>query len=109
MTLVRRKLARYWLVAERMGTGVHILGVITGTLVMALGSSLALNAAHITHTLYIPHLPVDMLAYGLHGFGAIPIYRHGEHLWNIFTMEEVVRHAAEIHEAEMALMQDLER
>jgi hypothetical protein len=109
MRLVRRKLTRYWLVAERMGTGVHVLGALTGMLVMALGSSIALNGHTIVHALGIWHLPVDMVAYGLHGFGAIPIYRHGEHLWNIFTLEEVVRHANEIHEAEVALMQDLER
>jgi len=65
----------------------HLLGIATGLSVMLLGSTMGINASEwiATMPVHVPHPLWDALAYGLHGFGCIPVLAHGERLWALFT------------------------
>jgi hypothetical protein len=98
---------RYWRAADRLGAWVHVLGIAGGFGLMALGSTLAVNAHELLSVVPIPHTLLDMVAYGLHGFGAIPVYKHGEHLWDLFTREEVEKHVEYLYAAEAAAQEEV--
>ncbi len=61
----------------------HMIGLLLGFLLMAIGSYMSTHhetlAPHVWHWLW------DCISYGLHGFGAIPIYGHTEALWEVFS------------------------
>lgn len=77
-----RRLPR-WCRAFRVTVHRHILGLVLGMLMMAVGSYMATH--HETLAPHVWHWCWDCLAYGLHGFGAIPIYGHAESLWEVFS------------------------
>jgi hypothetical protein len=65
----------------------HFIGLVAGLSVMLLGSTMGINAADWIASLpvHVPHPLWDALAYGLHGFGCIPVLAHGEKLWALFV------------------------
>lgn len=60
----------------------HLAGIGLGLSIMLTGSHMALHPWDgMAHVLW------DALAYGLHGFGSIPILKHAEPLWAIFAVK----------------------
>jgi hypothetical protein len=68
----------------------HYLGMGLGLVVTGTGSALALYADVLHNLTGVPHITLDMLAYGIHGFGLIPTYRHFEHVWDLFDAAEEI-------------------
>jgi hypothetical protein len=66
----------------------HLFGVSLGISLMLMGSALALQSHRICEVLHVPHLIVDATAYFVHGFGCIPVLKHIEPLWYIFSSAE---------------------
>lgn len=58
----------------------HILGTSLGVCLMLTGSNMALH-----HWEAVPPVVWDALAYGIHGVGSIPVLKHAEALWEIFS------------------------
>ena len=71
--------------AKRRHILVHFTGVALGLSLAFIGGKLATMAHAISEATMIPHLTIDVFAWGLHGFGLIPAYRHAEHIWDRFT------------------------
>lgn len=58
-----------------------VVAVGLGVVIMMTGSGAAMSAEFLSHWLFLPHIVIDTIGYGVHGVGLIPICKYAEPIW----------------------------